>query len=82
MGDALMFGAPGFLNFGKRGLLSIPIGAYTGELLGEGGGEVKVLWAHCNRLKWLPEVVGLLTAVTELRLHDNELEVLPPEFGR
>ena len=34
MGDALMFGAPGFINLGKRGLLSLPMGAYTGAMLG------------------------------------------------
>jgi hypothetical protein len=28
-------------------------------------------------LKFLPEVVGLLTAVTDLRLHDNFIEDIP-----
>ena len=28
------------------------------------GGDVLVLWAHLNRIRWLPEVVRLLTALT------------------
>ena len=35
MGDALMLGAKGFINLGKRGLLSLPMGAYTGAMLGD-----------------------------------------------
>jgi hypothetical protein len=31
----------------------------------------------CAELKYLPEVVGLLTAVTDLRLHDNFIEEIP-----
>ena len=79
MGDALMFDQPGFFNCSKRELLSIPMLVYNEE---DFGGPCFVLWAHHNRIQWLPEVVGRLTALTELRLHHNQLEVLPPEFAR
>lgn len=79
MGDALMFDQPGFFNCSKRDLISIPMHVYSEK---DFGGPCLVLWAHCNRIQWLPEVVGRLTALTELRLHHNRLEELPPEFGR
>ena len=79
MGDALMFDQPGFFNCSKRDLISIPMVVYS-EV--DFGGPCEVLWAHQNRITWLPEVVGRLTALTELRLHHNNLEVLPPEFAR
>ena len=78
MGDALMFDQPGFFSCAKKNLISIPMYVYSE---GDFGGPVIVLWAHQNRIKWLPEVVGRLTALTELRLHHNELEELPPEFA-
>ena len=78
MGDALMFDQPGFFNGGKRDLISIPMYVYS-EI--DFGGPCLVLWAHQNRIKWLPEVVGRLTALTELRLHHNQLEEVPPEFA-
>lgn len=78
MGDALMFDQPGFYNCSKQNVLSIPMFVYS-EV--DFGGPCLVLWAHQNRIKWLPEVVGRLTALTELRLHHNQLEELPPEFS-
>jgi len=78
MGDALMFDQPGFYNCSKQNVLSIPMFVYS-EV--DFGGPCLVLWAHQNRIKWLPEVVGRLTALTELRLHHNQLEELPPEFA-
>jgi hypothetical protein len=39
MGDALMVGAKGFINLAKRGLLSLPMGAYTGAMLGNKVGD-------------------------------------------
>ena len=79
MGDALYFGAKGFLDYSKRELNSIPMGAYSGAALG--GKPVLILWAHDNKIKFIPEVVGLMTALTDLRLHDNQIDKLPDEFG-
>ena len=78
MGDALMFDQPGFFNCSKQNLISIPMVVYS-EI--DFGGPCMVLWAHQNRITWLPEVVGRLTALTELRLHHNQIEQLPPEFA-
>ena len=79
MGDALMFDQPGLFNCSKQNLLSIPMVVYSEY---DFGGPCIVLWAHQNRITWLPEVFGRLTALTELRLHHNQIEVLPPEFAR
>lgn len=79
MGDALYFGVKGFLDYSKRELNSIPMGAYTGAALG--GKPVQILWAHCNKIKFIPEVVGIMSSLTDLRLHDNQIEKLPVEFG-
>jgi hypothetical protein len=79
MGDALMFDQPGLFNCSKQNLVSIPMVVYSEH---DFGGPCIVLWAHQNRITWLPEVFGRLTALTELRLHHNQIEVLPPEFAR
>lgn len=46
MGDALYFGKKGFLDYSRRNLNSIPMGAYTGAALN--GNAVLILWAHDN----------------------------------
>mmetsp|Transcript_21431 Transcript_21431/g.48531 ORF Transcript_21431/g.48531 Transcript_21431/m.48531 type:complete len:1759 (-) Transcript_21431:232-5508(-) len=79
IGDAKMLGTDGLANFSKRNLLSIPMVVYNES---DFGGKCFVLWAHQNRIKWLPEVIGRLTALTELRLHHNEIEQVPPEFAQ
>jgi Leucine-rich repeat (LRR) protein len=64
---------PGKLDFSCSELTSIPMEAYAVDP----SNIISDLALQFNKIQWVPEVLGSITSLTCLRLHDNLIEVLP-----